>query len=109
MASDEYKESAADRLTIESEIIDGHYTLKCMCSFGSDGVPDDEDACYEYCELWGDEGNKQCEQCGIQQAFDRLAAYEDSGITPEEIKALQADNARLHELVDIIERTIKAL
>lgn len=75
MASDEYKEAAADRLTIESEIIDGHYTLKCMCGFGSDGVPDDEDACYEYCELWGDEGNKQCEQCGIQRAFDRLAAY----------------------------------
>ncbi len=34
---------------------------------------------------------------------------EDTGFTPEEIKALQADNERLHELVDIIERTIKAL
>lgn len=103
MASDEYKEAAADRLTVKSEIIDGHYTLKCLCGFGRDGVPDDEDACYECCELWG------CEKCSIQQAFDRLAAYEDSGLPPEEVKALQADNARLHELVDIIEHTIKAL
>lgn len=108
MASDGYKGIAVNRLTVESNIIEGHYTLQCMCGFGWDGVPDDEDACYEYCERW-DEGVKQCEQCGIQQAFDKLAAYEDSGLSPEEIMTLQADNARLHELVDIIERTIKAL
>ena len=40
---------------------------------------------------------------------ERLCAYEDTGLTPEEITALIADNKRLHELVDIIERTIKAL
>lgn len=42
-------------------------------------------------------------------AADRLAAYEDTGVSPEEITALIADNKRLHELVDIIERTIKSL
>ncbi len=40
---------------------------------------------------------------------DKLAAYEDTGISPEDIAALIADNMRLHELVDIIEGTIKAL
>lgn len=92
-----------NRLTVKSEIIDGHYTLICM-RFCGGRVPDDGYACYEYC---GEDGS--CEKCGIQQAFDRLAAYEDTGLTPEEIKSLQTDNARLHELVDIIERTIKAL
>lgn len=96
-----------DRLTVKSEIIDEHYTLKCLCGFGRDGIVDDEDACYEYCELWGVEGFKQCEQCGIQQAFDRLAAYEDTGFTPEEIAALVADNKRLHKLVDAVEEVLK--
>lgn len=95
-----------ERLTVKSEIIDGHYTLICMCGFGSDGVPDDEDACYEYCEYWGDEGCKQCEKCGIQQAFDRLAAYEDSGLSPAEIFALKADNERLHELLNEFESIV---
>ena len=35
---------------------------------------------------------------------DRLAAYEDTGLSPEEIAALIADNKRLHELVSIIEK-----
>lgn len=34
---------------------------------------------------------------------DKLAAYEDTGLTPEEIEQLKADNARLHKLVDNIE------
>ncbi|MCH5195912.1 MAG: hypothetical protein J1F28_04320 [Oscillospiraceae bacterium] len=84
-----------DRLTVKSEILDEHYILKCMCSFGRDGVPDDESTCYEYCEMWGDEGCKKCEQCGIQQAFDKLAAYENTGFTPEEIAAMKADNEKL--------------
>lgn len=33
----------------------------------------------------------------------KLAAYEDTGLTPEEIIALKADNERLHRLVDNIE------
>ncbi len=44
--------------------------------------------------------------CGF--AADRLAAYEDTGLTPEEITALIADNKRLHELVDVIEGAVKA-
>lgn len=31
----------------------------------------------------------------------RLAAYEDTGLTPEEITAMKSDNKRLHDLIDI--------
>lgn len=34
---------------------------------------------------------------------NKLAAYEDTGLTPEEIIALKADNERLHKLVDTIQ------
>ena len=81
-----------DRLTVKSEILDEHYILKCMCSFGRDGVPDDESTCIEHCEIFGEE---MCEQCGIQQAFDKLAAYENTGFTPEEIAAMKDDNEQL--------------
>ena len=37
---------------------------------------------------------------------DRLAAYEDTGLSPEEITALIADNVRLHELVDVFEKIL---
>ncbi len=40
---------------------------------------------------------------------DRLAAYEDTELTPEEITAMKADNKRLHDLISILEITIKAL
>lgn len=39
----------------------------------------------------------------------KLYAYEDTGLIPEEIIALKADNKRLHELIDILEGAIKAL
>lgn len=40
---------------------------------------------------------------------DKLAAYEDTGLIPEEIIVMKADNKRLHELIDILEGAIKAL
>lgn len=69
---------AMDRLT---QIIDGQ-----QCTVVSD------DKIIEY--RYGDD-------------IDRLAAYEDTGLTPSEIEQLKADNARLHKLVDNIERVIK--
>jgi len=44
-----------------------------------------------------------------KEIYRRLQAYEDTGLTPEEIVALIADNKRLHELVDIIEGVVEAL
>ncbi len=38
---------------------------------------------------------------------DKLYAYEDTGLTPEEIVALKADNERLHALVDVAEEILK--
>ncbi|MDE7195045.1 MAG: hypothetical protein K2O14_13940, partial [Oscillospiraceae bacterium] len=35
--------------------------------------------------------------------IDKLAAYEDTGLTPEEITAMKADNERLHKLVDTVQ------
>lgn len=40
-------------------------------------------------------------------AADRLAAYEDTGLSPKEITALIADNKRLHRHIDEIESTVK--
>ena len=91
-----------ERLTIKSSFLDGHYILKCMCSIGRDGIVDDESGCAEYLELCNDD----CKNCEMQEAFDRLAAYEDTGLTPEEIKALQEDNARLHKLLDDLEAVL---
>lgn len=39
--------------------------------------------------------------CG--EAVNRLAAYEDTGLTPEEVEALKADNDRIHRLIDELE------
>ena len=38
--------------------------------------------CREVCERQGDDG---CKTCPIAKAFDRLAAYEDTGLEPEEV------------------------
>ena len=40
------------------------------------------------------------------KTIDRLADYEDTGLTPEEIKALRKDNEKLHKLMDEIEETV---
>lgn len=39
----------------------------------------------------------------LTATLNRLAAYEDTGLTPAEIEQLKAENARLHKLVDNIE------
>ncbi len=43
----------------------------------------------------------------LTDVLNRLADYEDTGLSPKEIAALIADNKRLHELVSIIESTIR--
>lgn len=40
-------------------------------------------------------------------AAKRLAAYEDTGYTPEEIEALKTDNDRLHRLIDELENSLR--
>lgn len=38
------------------------------------------------CQIQGDKG---CKDCPIAAAFDRLAAYEDTGLTPEEVQQMR--------------------
>ena len=44
--------------------------------------------CWEVCKRQGDDG---CKICPIAKAFDRLAAYEDTGLEPEEIAKIRED------------------
>lgn len=43
------------------------------------------DLCEEVCKA-----QTRCAGCPIASAFDRLAAYEDTGLTPEEIEKLKS-------------------
>lgn len=93
-----------DRLTIKSKSLTGkHYSLKCMVNEDYDPTyaSPEEYSCNDFCEITHPDA---CLKCGIQAAFDRLAAYEDTGLTPAEIEQMKAENARLHKLVERDER-----
>lgn len=72
------------RLTVESAVTAG-YVLRDMCTYGRDREPTDELGCQEYCDLC----LHDCDMCHIQKAFDRLAEYENTGLSPEEIIELK--------------------
>lgn len=52
---------------------------------------------------------KRADRVSPRDIYWQLQAYEDTGLTPEEIIAMKADNKRLHDLIDILEGAIKAL
>lgn len=76
-----------NRMTVKSVITDG-YTLIAGCTIGRDGEPTDELGCCELCESV----DCRCDNCPIQRALDMLAAYENTGLTPEEIIALKGES-----------------
>ncbi|MGN0589832.1 MAG: hypothetical protein ACI4KO_09865 [Ruminiclostridium sp.] len=81
----------SERLTVESTTTG--YTLRDMCTYGRDGEPTDEFGCEEICDLC----LHNCDNCPIQKAFDRLAEYENTGLSPEEIMELKKrSNIHLH-------------
>lgn len=65
-----------ERLTYDFAIGGRH----CWEVHGADNL-----LCSEVCKNQGDKG---CEDCPLRKAIDRLAAYEDTGLTPEEIMGL---------------------
>lgn len=65
-----------DRLTYDFPFNGGH----CWQIHGADNLE-----CREVCERQGENG---CIECPIAKAFDRLAAYENTGLEPEEIEPL---------------------
>ena len=67
-----------ERLTYDFALGGNH----CWQVKGADNLE-----CREVCERQVDAG---CKTCPIAKAFDRLAAYEDTGLEPEEIIELKA-------------------
>ncbi len=100
-----------ERLTIKSEALSEelfgkHFVLKCLVneSYSPELPYPKEFGCGDYCPTSTADA---CLDCEIQEAFDRLAAYEDTGLTPEEVEALKADNDRLHRLIDELESDLR--
>lgn len=48
--------------------------------------------------------NRGCFECTA--IIERLCEYEDTGLTPEEITAMKADNKKLHDLLSYIDSDI---
>ena len=65
-----------ERLTYDFALGGNH----CWQVKGADNLE-----CREVCQCQEDKG---CKDCPIAKAFDRLAAYEDTGLEPEEIELL---------------------
>lgn len=65
-------------------IMPNSYLPAEMCSIGRDGMVDDVDGCSDYC----DSIDNSCAECAIQNCFDLLGEYEDTGLTPEEIREI---------------------
>lgn len=98
LESGEDREWNMERLTCKYE---NDIVLKAMCTFDreSDTEPDDCMACVEFCEEFV---GKSCSLCPVRQAFDRLSSYEDTGLTPEQIKEvdrLYAEKCRELEIL----------
>lgn len=46
---------------------------------------------------------KRANDISPEEIYRRLQEYEDTGLSPDEVTALKADNKRLHTLLDEIE------
>lgn len=68
-----------ERLTIKYE---GLFVPKKTCTIDRFGEADDCDSCDSVCE-------SDCENCAVQECFTRLGEYEDTGLTPEQIRVLK--------------------
>lgn len=73
-----------EKLMIKSNIVNG-YTPKTICTSDRYGGVDDEAMCVEVCNYCGGD----CDYCCIQEVFNRLAEYEETGLSPEEINQLK--------------------
>lgn len=75
-----------DRLTTE---FCGGYVPKALCSMDRLGGADDCDLCFEYCKaLENTDEGADCQGCAISACFNRLGEYEDTGLTPEQVREM---------------------
>ena len=72
------------------------------CTFDRDGGADDCKECTEICE---DEGGV-CHTCILQECLTRLGAYEDTGLTPEQIRELKERDAAKEAIITGYNRAI---
>ena len=79
-----------ERLTIK---YDKFFVPKKTCTIDRLGEADDCDACLDVC---GDD----CGNCPIQECFEKLAEYEDTGLAPEQIKEIDELYSEKCKLVD---------
>ena len=75
--NDRVRRTDMERLTYDFSVGGNH----CWQVKGADNLE-----CREVCQIQGDKG---CKDCPIAAAFDRLAAYEDTGLTPEEVQQMR--------------------
>ena len=71
-----------ERLT---EMYGGMMVPRKACTFDREGGADDCKECAEICE---DEGGV-CRTCILQECLTRLGEYEDTGLTPEQIREMK--------------------
>lgn len=50
---------------------------------------------------------RQIGYVSLDDVYRRLQAYEDTGLTPEEVEVLKIDNDRLHRLIDELENGLR--
>ena len=74
-----------EKLVIEDGYFEDSYMPKALCSVGRDGEVDDCDACSEYCK----DRDGECSGCAINECFKRLAEYEKTNLTPQQIQRLK--------------------
>lgn len=90
------------RLTIEYA---GQFMPKEMCTTDRFGGADDCFICGELCEKYIEKG---CAECPVQKVFERLAEYEDSGLTPDQIKELDKQyTEKCGQIKEIVKRLEK--
>lgn len=70
-----------DKMMIKDEYAKDGYMPKELCSIGRDGKVDDCDTCPEYCK----DVAGICSDCAINMCFKRLAEYEKTGLSPQQL------------------------
>ena len=89
-----------ERLTIKYE---GLFTPKKACTIDRFGEADDCDSCDVICDSTH---GSDCANCVIQECFTRLGEYENTGLTPEEIRELKERNVAKAAIITGYNRAI---
>ncbi|MCM1039831.1 MAG: hypothetical protein NC434_10955 [Ruminococcus sp.] len=73
------------------------YVPRELCFLDEHGKVNDMESCKDYCKRI----KTECDECVIQKCFDQLAAYQDIGLTPEQI--LEVDRLYAEKCKEVAE------